>query len=140
MRLLISYMFAFFSSFIWLSPHAATAASLSLELNKVESGTESCTATFLLANRLGKSLDRFRLEMILFDSKGEFVERLLINLAPLSHDRTTVASFPLLAGNCSNISRVLIKDVPACRAEGGEKIDCLSSLMVKTRVLIKISK
>ena len=140
MRFLISYMFALFSSFIWLSPHAATAASLSLELKKVESGTESCTATFLLVNRLGQSLDRFRLEMILIDSKGEFVERLLINLAPLSHDRTTVASFPLLAGNCSNISRILIKDVPACRAEGGKKVDCLSSLVVKTRVLIKISK
>ena len=140
MRLLTTYMFVLFSSFIWLSPYAATAASLSLELNKVKSGTESCMATFLLANRLGKSLDRFRLEMILFDKKGEFIERLLINLAPLSLDRTTVASFPLLAGNCSNISRILVKDVPACRAEGGGKIDCWSSLVVKTRVLIKISK
>ena len=140
MRLLISYMFLLFSSFIWLSPYAATAASLSLELNKVESGTRSCTATFLLANRLGKSLDRFRLEMLIFDSKGEVVERMLINLAPISHDRTTVASFPLIASNCSNISHILVKDVPACRAEGGQKIDCLSSLVVKTRVFIEISK
>ena len=140
MRFLTTYMFVLFSSFIWLSPYAATAASLSLELNKVKSGSESCMATFLLANRLGKSLDRFRLEMSLFDKKGEFIERLLINLAPLSLDRTTVASFPLLAGNCSNISRIHVKDVPACRAEGGGKIDCLASLVVKTRVLIKISK
>ena len=140
MRLLISYVFVLFISFFWLPPHAATAASLSLELNKVESDTEFCTATFLIANRLGKSLDRFRLEMILFGSKGEFVEHLLINLAPLSHDRTTVASFPLLASKCSDISRIVVKDVPACRAEGGGKIDCLSSLVVKTQVLIKISK
>ena len=140
MRFLTTYMFMLFSSFIWLSPYAATAASLSLELNKVESDIKSCTATFLLANRLGKPLDRFRLEMVLFDSKGTFVERLLINLAPLSHDRTTVASFPLLASKCSDISRIVVKDVPACRAEGGGKIDCLSSLVVKTRVSIKISK
>lgn len=139
MRLLISYMFVLLSSLMWLSPHAA-AASLSLELNKVESDTKSCTATFLLANRLGKPLDRFRLEMVLFDSKGMFVEHLLINLAPLSHDRTTVADIPLLARKCSDISRILIKDVPACRAEGGGELDCFSSLVVKTRVSIKISK
>ena len=140
MRLLISYMFALFSSFMWLSPHAATAASLSLELNKTESGADSCTATFLLANRLGKSLDRFRIEMVLFNSKDEIVEGLLINLAPLPHDRTTIASFSLLADDCSEISRILIKDVPSCRAEGGGNLDCLSSLVVKTRVAIQISK
>ena len=140
MRLVISFLFVFLGSFMWLFAHAAESASLSLELNKVESDTESCAATFLIANRLGKSLDRFRLEMILFGSKGEFIERLLINLAPLSHNRTTVASFPLLARKCSDISRILIKDVPACRVEDGGDMDCLSSLEVKTRVATEISK
>ena len=140
MGLFTSYFLILLSLFLWLSPHSVSAASLSLELNKVESDVEACTATVLIANHLGKSLDRFRIDMHLFASNGRMLERLMIDLAPLPYNRTTVASFPLLAAKCSNISRILVKDVPVCRAEGGEKIDCLSSLVVRTGVFIKISK
>ena len=125
---------------MWLSPGTVSAASLSIELNKVESRAESCTATVLIANRLGKTLDRFRLDIVLFDSDGVIFERLLIDLAPLPYDRTTVASFPLLAAKCSDISRILIKDVPACRPEGGGSVDCLSALVGNTRATIQIVK
>ena len=140
MRLATTYFILLLTSFMWLSPGTASAAGLSLELNKIESGTESCTATVLIANRLGQSLDRFRLDLVLFDSKGVIFERLLIDLAPLPHDRTTIASFPLLAAKCSDVSRILVKDVPACRAEGGGQLDCLSSLKVKTRAATLIGK
>ena len=140
MRLATTYFVLFLTSFMWLSPGTASSAGLSLELNKIENGTESCTATVLIANRLGQSLDRFRLDLVLFDSKGVIFERLLIDLAPLPHDRTTIASFPLLATKCSDVSRILVKDVPACRAEGGEDLDCFSSLRVKTRARIQIGK
>ena len=140
MRLATTCFVLLLTSFMWLSPGTASAAGLSLELNKIESGTESCTATVLIANRLGQSLDRFRLDLVLFDSKGVIFERLLIDLAPLPHDRTTIASSPLLAARCSDISRILVKDVPACRAEGGRDMDCFSSLRVKTRARIQIGK
>ena len=140
MRLATTYFILLLTSFICLSPGTASAAGLSLELNKIERGTESCIATIQIANRLGQSLDRFRLDLVLFDSKGVIFERLLIDLAPLPHDRTTIASFPLLAAKCSDVSRILVKDVPACRAEGGGDMDCFSSLRVKTRARIKIGK
>ena len=140
MRLTTTCFVLLLNSFMWLSPGTASAVGLSLELNKIESGIESCTATVLIANRLGQSLDRFRLDLVLFDSKGVIFERLLIDLAPLPHDRTTIASFPLLAAKCSDVSRILVKDVPACRAEGGGVMDCLSSLRVKTRARIQIGK
>ena len=140
MRLATTYFVLLLTFFMWLSPGTVSAADLSLELNKIESGTESCTATVLIANRLGQSLDRFRLDLVLFDSKGVIFERLLIDLAPLPHDRTTIASFPLLAAKCSDVSRILVKDVPACRAEGGSDMDCFSSLRVKTRARIQIGK
>ena len=140
MRLATTCFVLLLTSFMRLSPGTASATGLSLELNKIESGTESCTATVLIANRLGQSLDRFRLDLVLFDSKGVIFERLLIDLAPLPHDRTTIASFPLLAAKCSDVSRILVKDVPTCRAEGGDDMDCLSSLKVKTRATIQIGK
>ena len=140
MRHTTTYFVFLLTSFMWLSTGTASAAGLSLELNKIESVTETCTATVLIANRLGQSLDRFRLDLVLFDSKGVIFERLLIDLAPLPHDRTTIASFPLLAAKCSDISRILVKDVPACRAEVGGDMDCFSSLRVKTRTRIQIGK
>ena len=140
MRLTTTYFVIFLTSFMWLSPGTVSAAGRSLALNKVENVTESCTAPGLIANQLGQSLDRFRLDLVLFDSKGVIFERLLIDLAPLPHDRTTIASFPLLAVKCSDVSRILVKDVPACRAEGGGDMDCFSSLRVKTRARIQIGK
>ena len=140
MRLATTLFVLVMTSFMWLSPGTTSAASLSLELNKVENGTDSCTATVLIANQLGRSLDRFRLDLVLFDSKGVIFERLLVDLAPLPHDRTTIASFPLLAKQCSNVSRILVKDVPACRAKGGDDMDCLSPLRVESRAAIQIGK
>lgn len=126
--------------FLWLTPHPAAAAGLELELNKVEDSPQGCLATMLIGNELGQTLDRFRLDLVLFDSTGVLFDRLLIDLAPLPAGRTTIVSFPLHAGRCDGISRVLLRDVPACRTQGGATHDCLSGLNVTTRAAIGFGK
>ncbi len=126
--------------FLWLTPHPAAAAGLELELNKVEDSPQGCLATILIGNKPGPTLDRFRLDLVLFDGTGVLFDRLLIDLAPLPAGRTTIAGFLLNTGRCDGISRILLRDVPACRAQGGAAHDCLSGLNVTTRAAIGFSK
>ncbi len=133
MRLATAFIVILLATGIWTAPTPAEANGLTLELNKVADGPQGCLATVLIGNRLGRTLDRFRLDLVLFNGKGVLFDRILIDLAPLPHGRTTVASFPLVQGACIGVSRILLQDVPACRTDGRKDLDCLSDLAVSSR-------
>ena len=124
----------------WLAPRPAVAESLDLELNKIEDGPQGCLATVLIGNHLGQTLERFQLDLVLFNGKGVLSDRILIDLAPLPRNRTTIASFPLHGGGCAEVSRILLRDVPACRAQGDKNMDCLSTLAISRRTAISFGK
>jgi hypothetical protein len=137
MRLATALIVTLLATGIWATPMPAEANSLTLELNKVTDGPQGCLATVLIGNKLGRNLDRFRLDLVLFNGKGVLFDRVLIDLAPLPRGRTTVASFPLVPGACTGVSRILLQDVPACRAEGQKAMDCLSGIAVSSRTSIE---
>ena len=115
--------------------------TLSIELNKAEDNDRStCVAAFVLRNDLAASLDRFSLDLYVFDSEGIIVRQLVLDLAPLRNDKTTVVRFPLLSQPCATIGRVLVNDIPSCRsAETGEDIDCVAALQVSSRDRIALT-
>ncbi len=115
--------------------------TLSIELNKVEdTDQKTCVAAFVLRNDLAASLDRFSLDLYIFDSDGIIARQLVLDLAPLRNDKTTVVRFPLLSQPCETIGRVLVNDIPSCRsAETGEDIDCLTALQVSSRDRIDLT-
>ena len=137
MRLATALIVTLLATGIWATPMPAEANSLTLELNKVTDGPQGCLATVLIGNKLCRNLDRFRLDLVLFNGKGVLFDRVLIDLAPLPRGRTTVASFPLVPGACTDVSRILLQDVPACRAEGQKEMDCLSGIAVSSRTGIE---
>ena len=118
----------------------AQAAGLSIELNKAEEIEGGCVASFLFQNNLGPTLDRFNLDLFLFDAEGVIVRRVTIDLAPLLNGKTRVAQFHLHNGACGDISRILVNDIPQCRAESGETVDCLAGLAVSSRSQIALDK
>ncbi len=140
MRLVTAYFAPLLALCLWLAPHAATAGSLDLELNKLENGPHGCLATVLIGNHLDRTLDRFQLDLVLFDGKGIIFDRILIDLAPVPRDRTTIASFPLQKADCADLSRILLKDAPGCHAKDNNDIDCLSALALTTRTSINFGK
>jgi hypothetical protein len=122
------------------SPAASGQSGLDIELNKIEDQDGGCVAWFVFQNNLGAALDRFNLDLVLFDGQGTVMRRLLLDLAPLNNGKTRVASFRLHDGACSKLGRVLVNDIPACRAEGGGDLDCLAGLTVHSRATIGLSK
>ncbi len=121
---------------------ALAGPQLSIELNKAEDNDlKSCVAAFVLRNDLGASLDRFSLDLYIFDSDGIIARQVVIDLAPLRGDKTTVVRFPLLNQACATVGRVLVNDIPSCRsAATGEDIDCLAALRVSSRGRIALTR
>jgi hypothetical protein len=124
---------------------AAAEPGLAIELNKAEDGGGACVASLVIRNALGQSLDRFAMDLYVFDSDGVIARQVLLDLAPLKGApggaKTTVARFNLIATPCAEVSRILVNDIPSCRGEAsGETLDCLAGLAVSSRGRIEMVK
>jgi hypothetical protein len=111
----------------------AAEGSLGIELNKLENTKEGCRSVFVFDNQTGHELDRFRIDLILFDPAGVYTKQLLLDLAPLYQDKKTVASFLLDDAPCAQIGSILVNDVPWCEDGSGAKVDCVGLLEVRSR-------
>ena len=122
-------------------PAPAAELGLDIELNKTEDGGGACVASFVVRNDMGQSLDRFSMDLYVFDREGVIARQVLLDLAPLRGDKTTVARFNLIARPCAEVSRILVNDIPSCRGAGsGETLDCLDGLTVSSRARIEMVK
>jgi hypothetical protein len=121
-------------------PAQAADGSLSIELNKLEDTKQGCRSIFVFDNQTGHELDRFRIDLILFDPAGIYTKQLLLDLAPLYQDKKTVASFLLDDAPCAKIGSILVNDVPWCEDAASNKIDCVKLLQVHSRSAIPLQK
>ena len=120
---------------------AAAEPGLDIELNKAEDGEGACVVSFVVRNDMGHTLDRFSMDLYVFDRDGVIARQVLLDLAPLRGAKTTVARFNLIAGPCADVSRILVNDIPSCRGEGsGGTLDCLAALTVSSRGSIEMVK
>ncbi len=135
-------MAAVFLQIVFLTPIPSAAAEqgLAIELNQADTIDRVCRGTFVLKNSLGHTLDRFQLDLFIFGVDGVILQRSNIDLAPLRRDKTTVIAFPVVAKPCADIARILVNDIPRCRSEAGQKLDCLDGLTVSSRHRIKLEK
>ena len=123
-----------------VSPAIAAEDGISLELNSAKTVSEACETSFVVRNGLPHTLDRFQLDLYVFDTDGVIKSRSTIDLAPLRADKSTVLAFRLHAAPCASVSKVLVNDIPACRAESGTVLDCLAGLSVSSRHSIELAK
>jgi len=119
---------------------AAGAQTLDIELNKLEDARGQCVASLVLTNRLSETLDQVRFDLYIFDKAGVIARRLLLDTGPMRTDKTTVASFGLLDGPCSNIGRLLVNDIPVCKTAAGAALDCVGALNLTSRAAVPLTK
>jgi hypothetical protein len=120
------------------SPLPAAEGRLGIELNKLETTEEGCRSLFVFDNETGHELNRFQVELILFDRKGVYAKQLLLDMAPLSEDKKVLASFLLADHPCDSIGTVLINDVPWCENGAGATVDCVKLLDVGSRTEVPL--
>ena len=118
----------------------AAEGRLGIELNKLEDTEEGCRSLFVFDNETGHELNRFRVDLILFDRKGVYAKQLLLDMAPLYEDKKVLASFLLADDPCDSIGTVLINDVPWCENGAGATVDCVKLLDVGSRTEVPLEK
>jgi hypothetical protein len=121
-------------------PLVAAEPELLIELNKLEDTEQGCRSLFLFDNATGHELNRFRVDLILFDQDGVYAKQLLLDMAPLYEDKKVLASFLLADDPCASIGTVLINDVPWCENGAGATVDCVKLLEVGSRTEVPLEK
>jgi hypothetical protein len=121
-------------------PLLAAEGRLAIELNKLEDTDEGCRSLFVFDNETGHELNRFQVDLILFDREGVYAKQLLLDMAPLYEDKKVLASFLLAEDPCASIGSVLINDVPWCENGAGATVDCVKLLEVESRTEVPLEK
>src|SRR5687767_10888681 len=106
-------------------PLTAAEAELLIELNKLEDTDEGCRSLFVFDNATGHELNRFQVDLILFDQEGVYARQVMLDMAPLSQDKKIVASFLLPDQQCDAIGSILVNDLPQCEDGAGAQLDCV---------------
>ena len=113
---------------------------IGIELNKLETTDEGCRSLFIFENTTDHALDRFQVDLILFDPKGVFTRQVLLDMAPLHADKKTVASFLLGQQSCTDIGSILVNDIPTCQNGTGGSLDCVALLEVSSKSDVPLEK
>ena len=118
----------------------AQEARLIVELNKLEAAEGTCQAFFLFRNGTGRTLQAFELSLAVLDSAG-IIDRLLsIDAAPVPLDRTTLRLFEIPGMACTDISEIILHEVPSCAAQDGEPLDCFAVIELVSRADARLVK
>ena len=121
-------------------PLAAAESELLIELNKLEDTDEGCRSLFVFDNATGHELNRFQVDLILFDQEGVYAKQVMLDMAPLSEDKKVVASFLLPDQQCASIGSILVNDLPQCENGAGAQVDCVKLLEVRSRTDTPLEK
>lgn len=122
------------------SLQAADDGVISIELNKAEDTEQGCRPLFLFDNRSGHQLNKFQVELVLFDDKGVYAKQILLDMAPLYQDKKVVASFLMPDLSCDGIGSMLVNALPSCDDSTGTALDCLAMLNVTSKSSIPLEK
>ena len=121
-------------------PLAAAEGELLIELNKLEDTDQGCRSLFVFDNATGHELNRFQVDLILFDQDGVYAKQVLLDMAPLTEDKKVLASFLLPDQQCAAIGSILINGLPQCEDGAGAQLDCVKLLEVRTRTDTPLEK
>ena len=119
----------------------AQSGPLSVELNKFESGEAGgCQAYFLFRNDTGKSFEGFEMSLAILDTNGVIDRLLSIDAAPLPVQRTTLKLFAIPDIECANISEIVLHDMPACKPQNEDELDCFDFLELGSKTDAQLVK
>lgn len=114
--------------------NAATEGKLTVELNKFEENDDGgCRAFFLFRNQTELTLEGFEMSLAILNTDG-IIDRLLsIDAAPISAARTTLKLFEIPGIACTDISEILLHELPSCKPQNADQIDCFPLLELVSR-------
>ncbi|MCV2864507.1 hypothetical protein [Defluviimonas sp. WL0075] len=118
---------------------AAQEGRLTVELNKFEPAEGGgCRAFFLFRNDTGLALEGFEMSLAILNAGGVIDRLLTIDAAPLPAHRTTLKLFEIPGLGCESISEILMHDIPACKPQNADPVDCYSFLALSSKTSARL--
>ncbi|MEX0317066.1 MAG: hypothetical protein AB3N21_03900 [Ruegeria sp.] len=119
----------------------AEDGKLSIELNKFEAADAGgCRAFFLFRNQTDNSFEQFEMSLAILDGNGVIDRLLSIDAAPLPVQRTVLKLFEIPEIGCGDISEILLHDLPACKPQNAEPMDCFPVLALSSKTPATLAK
>ena len=118
---------------------AQESKQLTVEINKFEAADEgTCRAFFLFRNDTGQTFEEFELSIAVLDTSGVIDRLLSVDAAPLPVARTTLKLFEIPEIGCDAISELIVHDIPACKPENAESMDCYAIVDWVSRTRVRL--
>jgi hypothetical protein len=126
---------------LWPGIGLAQQGRLTIELNKFEDNAAGgCRAFFLFRNDTATTFEGFELSLAILNTDSVIDRLLTIDAAPLPAARTTLKLFEIPDIACTSISELLLHELPSCRPQNGEEMDCFPQLDLVSRTSAKLVK
>ncbi|WP_416929772.1 hypothetical protein [Tropicimonas sp.] len=120
---------------------AAAEATLGIELNKFEAAEpDGCRTYFLFRNNSDTTFEGFEMSLAILDSNGVIDQLLTIDAAPLPVARTTLKLFEIPDLACDRITEVLLHDMPLCKPQNADEIDCFDIMELSSKTTARFAK
>jgi hypothetical protein len=116
------------------------AASVHIELNKLDPVNNGCRAYLVVNNATDTSYQSYKVDLVLFQADGVIGKRFSLELGPLHPKKKTVKLFDIDAISCDKIGSLLVNDVLECKAGTGAVENCLQNLTTSTLTKVQLSK
>ena len=104
------------------------APQFAIELNKVETVENTCTAYFIVRNTTADLLAQVNVQLFVFDTPGQIQGAFTLPFADVRPNSEKVGVFQLARGDCAGIGRVLINDIADCQGAGGAPITACGTM------------
>lgn len=119
----------------------AATGPLTVEINKFEpNDTGGCRAFFLFRNETGLTFEGFEMSLAILSGNGVIDRLLSIDAAPLPAARTTLKLFEIPDIACTDISEILLHEIPSCKPQNADQMDCYSLLELNSRTSAALVK
>lgn len=120
---------------------AQDSGRLTVELNKFEdTDTGGCRAFFLFRNQAEITFENFEMSLAILDTDGVIDRLLTIDAAPLPAARTTLKLFEIPEISCAKVSEILLHELPACKPQNADPMDCFPLIDLASRTSAQLVK
>ena len=107
---------------------AAGATPFAIELNKVETVENTCTAYFIVRNTTPDLLAQVNVQLFVFDTPGQIQGAFTLPFTDIRPNSEKVGVFQIAQSACTGVSRVLINDIADCQGTGGTPIAACNTM------------
>jgi hypothetical protein len=111
---------------------AAGDTPFAIELNKVETVENACTAYFIVRNTTADPLAQVNIQLFVFDTPGQIQGAFTLPFTDIRPNSEKVGVFQLAQSDCGGIGRVLINDIGECVGAGNAPIDRCNAMFAAT--------